>query len=153
MCKRTVFRSLPLLLALFLAGCGGSPSEPAGRSVELRLFVSPATVSPSGMLDLTLVFTNSTAAPTRFDFNSGCQFNFQIHRGSELVWDHLSRVGCSTALTSFVLQPGESRSFATQWNVRGFDGGPAATGVYEARGQIMTQPRRVSEPVSFRVEG
>lgn len=151
MSKRIVLWSLSVLIAALFAGCNDSPSEPRG-SVELRLVLAQESVSPSGQLDWTLALNNSSSETVSYQFGSSCQFNLRVYRGSELVWDDSARQVCLSAITTIVLKPGESRLCTGTWNVR--DAGEVVTpGQYEARGELQTQPRLQSQPVSFRVEG
>jgi hypothetical protein len=151
MSKRVVLWSLSILIVALFAGCSNSPSEPHG-SVELRLVLTQESVSPSGQLDWTLALNNSSSETVRYQFGSGCQFNFKVYQGAELIWDDRSRQICTFAITSIILKPGESRFCRGTWNVRDA-GGTVTPGTYEARGELQTEPTVQSQAVSFRVEG
>lgn len=153
MIRQALSRAGLALALVALTACGGSPSEPSQGSVALSLEASPSTVDPTGKVDLTLVLTNSSSRAARFDFRSGCQYNFAVFRNGEPVWDLLSRVGCAAVLTSFELQPGESRTFAASWTVSASNGGPAGPGEYQARGELLTEPRRITPSATVRVAG
>jgi len=109
-------------------------------------------VSSSGQLDWTLELTNRSSQTVRYDFVSSCQFNFKVFRGAELIWDDSLQQICLTALTSIILEPGESRFRTGSWEVRDANGG-VPPGPYEARGELLTEPRVESRSVPFRVQG
>jgi hypothetical protein len=144
--KRVVLWSLSILLSVFLGSCSDSPSEPDSGSVDLQLVLSDASVSPSDQLGMTLVVTNRQREAVRLEL-WGCLANFQIYRGSELVWDLAPLVLCPQGTTSTVIQPGESRRYSATWNVHD------TPGTYEARAQLLTNERMSSPAASFKVEG
>lgn len=150
--RKVVLWSLSLVIAAFAGGCSDSPTEPEGGSVDLRISLSQSTVSPSQKLDWHLVLTNGSSKTVRYDFGSGCQFNFQVHQGSELVWDDSSQQFCTFAVTSIVLQPGQTKSCTGTWDVRDSNGTALPPGEYQARGQVLTDPRMSSPSVSFRIQ-
>jgi Intracellular proteinase inhibitor len=140
------------LIVTLAGGCSDSPTEPEG-SVEVRAVVSQATVRPFEQLNWEVTVTNNTSRPARLDFASGCLYNFQVFRGSQVVWDLSAVVLCPQGVTSVELQPGESRRGTGTWNVHDLSGSAPAPGEYEARGSVLTQPRLTSQPVRITVQG
>ncbi len=140
------------LIVTLTGGCSNSPTEPEG-SLEVRAAVSQATVRPFDQLNWEVTVTNTTSRAARLDLASGCTYNFQVFRGSQVVWD-LSTVSiCTQGVTSIELQPGESRRGTGTWNVHDLSGNAPSPGEYEARGSVLTQPQLTSQPVRITVQG
>lgn len=55
--------------------------------------------------------TNDTDEVIGFGFSSGCQATFNIYKEGVLVFNGVRNTFCTQALTSFELEPNESKSF------------------------------------------
>jgi hypothetical protein len=145
MSKRISLWCLSILLTAFLGGCSDSPSEPDRGTVDLQLVLSQSTVQSGERLAMRLAVTNHRSETVRLEV-WGCMSNFQIYRGSDVVWDFAALAICPQGTTQLEIPAGESRNFGASWIA-------TTPGTYEARAQLLTGERMSSPSVSFRVEG
>ena len=150
------------------AACASAPSEPApgkGRIVDVPGLSLTATMSSRTLhlgddATLQLSARNEGAAPLRLDFPSGCQLLPWIERASdgEVVHPGGGGWGCTQAITSLTLAPGEAKTSSTGVHagleqLAIYTGAVLPVGKYRAYATLGVGPRvqATSEKVEFEV--
>jgi hypothetical protein len=119
----------PIILALGIAlGCGQTVRMPSDSATGLpatptvAVSVDSTSLSPGGRLRITVKVTNSSDAPLRLEFSTGCQTDFELLDAQGAVVGESGQM-CTEALTRRVLAPRESFTDTHIW-VRGLRGSP-----------------------------
>lgn len=115
-------RTLVCFALLILAACQGVVDaeprldESRQEGISLTLSASTARISPGDTVRLTARLTNHTQLPVRLDFSSGCQILFYVENAEgKVVEPSGGGWGCTLALTSLQLAPGETQTRVHAW--------------------------------------
>jgi len=152
-----------LLLLFAVAGCTDvfAPLAPGpflngdARPLVFTAAVSRSPVSVGDTASLIFTLRNPTSQRVTLTFPSGCQITARVRRGRHEVWPQ--PYGCTAALTSIVLQPGQQRVVRLPFNaISGEElaiyAGPAFTpGAYVAYAELENGEGR-STSVDFTIE-
>jgi hypothetical protein len=79
---------------------------------------------------------NISDARRVFEFVTGCQHDFLVRQGDQLVWSLSHRQTCSEALSSFELGPGETWSRSDVWDQRSNKPEPVGPGSYGVTAEL-----------------
>lgn len=129
-----MYRFLLIFLCIaFLVSCDSlSPIELDGSD---DLNIKDTRIDDISELEATYVVTNTTREEKMYGFSSGCQYGFKIERNGKTLFDIRDQLFCTAALTSFTLQPGESKSFPISFEYLSSDvykkTGPLIRGKYK----------------------
>lgn len=119
---------LILLCAIFLVSCDSlSPIQLEGTD---DLNIKDVRIDDISELEATYVVENNADEVVTYSFSSGCQYGFKIERNGKTLFDIRDQLVCTTVLTSFTLQPGESKSFPISFEY-------LASDVYEKTGPLI----------------
>jgi hypothetical protein len=119
------------------------PSYPVGQTVNLTGTVTNISKEP-----LTLIF-------------GGSEFGFAVFNSKhEIVWRQRLPASASSTVTQTTLQPGESKTWNSQWNQEDLLGQQVAADSYDLVGQVMAMPSlgtpnlhpRRSQPFPFTIQ-
>ncbi|HUW18269.1 MAG TPA: BsuPI-related putative proteinase inhibitor [Sedimentisphaerales bacterium] len=80
--------------------------------------------------------TNLQSQQVTFHFGQSPEWNFWVEKGGEEVWSAVK--GWWTEVTSFTLQPAESKDFSYTWNMRDDNDELVGTGVYTVIGGLWS---------------
>lgn len=139
-------------------GRGGAVTIPPGggdgpdlKALSLEVKAQPARVPASGKVNFTLTVKNTSSRAVTYQTPSGQRFDFEVLRGSEVVWNWAHGRMFTMAIGSVTLQPGQSRVFQAQWDLKDNRGSTVAPGRYTVRGylSIMGSQRPAAPPVEL----
>ena len=118
----------------------GLPPEPgkAARALDVSLTVQKERLAPGDYVLFRLVVKNAGGNAVRVPFGSGQQFDFEVRRSDELVWNWAGDRVFTQALTSLTLEPGGSRTFDVRWDLKTNEGKIAPKGTYTVRGLLTS---------------
>lgn len=140
--------AIGLVLTALLVSCGDSPTAPAPPAPASSLTATAVQTGPRAVA-LTLVVVNPGTMPLVYSFSDSCQVDFAISASSSDVWTWSKHHACLQVLTELRIDPGQSRTFETTWDLRRDDGGVARPGTYAVRGSLRTDPPIQSRLSSF----
>jgi len=122
-----MFRKLALPVLAALAAACVDPSAPdldavAHEGLVLSMAVTPASISPGDTARLVARLANHNGHAVRLDFPSGCQILPHVESaGGKVVYPYGGGWGCTLALTSLTLGPGEAREQVLRWTGQSYD--------------------------------
>lgn len=134
-----------LLAAAFTlaAQCPSAPSPAATPMLPATLTATVSAASP--MVTLTLAVTNPGSAPVTVEFSSSQQFDFQVRDpDGRILWTWSAGKGFATMLTSRTLAPGETATYAAEWQ-------PVTDGTYSATGMLTSMSHPVEATTTIMV--
>lgn len=142
-----------LLTGLLLTGCSlelmdpGPNNDGLPEGLELSLVVTPDDVRQHAPFTVRFGATNTTAEPMQIVTNHGCLVIPGVYRNGERLPFAGSWWGCTAAITTHTILPGETRSF--EWNMRAelyaehegdVEGAPPPAGIYAVRAEFDMTP-------------
>ncbi|HOW85651.1 MAG TPA: BsuPI-related putative proteinase inhibitor [Candidatus Aminicenantes bacterium] len=136
--KRALFPAAVILLALGAGACGSatSPSTPVSRSQlkagDIHIAVA-ITGQGTGVLNFRIGVQNGGPVKETLEFSCGQFFDIEVRDGGSLVWRWSHDKAFTQAPWELELDPRESFSQTTDWDLAGNDGRPLAPGSYESR--------------------
>jgi hypothetical protein len=83
------------------------------------------------------ILTNITNKKESYGFPSSCQFGYRVEKGEELLFDSQHGLMCLAVVTSFELDPGESKTFEIDLSNRG-NVKPLDPGTYTLKAFLLT---------------
>ena len=117
--------ALPVLAALAAACVDPSAADydaVAREGLLLTLAASPASIAPGDTARLVARLANHNDHAVRLDFSTGCQILTHVESAEgRVVYPYGGGWGCTTALTSLTLAPGEVREQVLRWTGQSYD--------------------------------
>lgn len=128
---------------------GGDGSDLKALSMEVK--AQPARVSSTGNVNFTLTVKNTSDRAVTYQTPSGQRFDFEVLKGKEVVWNWAHGRMFTMAIGSVTLQPGQSRVFQAQWDLKNNRGSMVAPGTYQVQAylSIMGSQRPAAPPVEL----
>lgn len=108
-----------------------------GLDVELVLNGSRFSRSDREMpIDMTV--TNPTSRTIVVPFRSGQQFDVEVVRDGQVIWNWAHGRAYTQALSEMTMRPGDKQSYAARWNFQSNEGRRVAPGRYTIRAILMS---------------
>jgi hypothetical protein len=136
--KRASIRCAVMMLTALLIGCGGGELPPSGPIVstprqfspfQLTVSANRATYSRGEPIPLTLTVRNISTQPVTAISNFAFFVGGRVTLHGRTVWD--TTLGNHAAVIgNLSFQPGETRSFALNWDQTDLQGNSVAIGQY-----------------------
>lgn len=135
--------------AVTLPPSGGDGSDPKALSLEVK--AQPARVPRTGKVNFTFTVKNTSDRAVTYQTPSGQRFDFEVLKGKEVVWNWAHGRMFTMAIGSVTLQPGQSRVFQAQWDLKDNRGSTVAPGTYQVQAylSIMGSQRPAAPPVEL----
>lgn len=123
------------------------PRERPGRetgiaALNVDLETEGTRFNRSGRTTFELSVTNDTARTIAIPFSSGQQFDIEVLKGDEVVWNWADGRVFTQALVELQLEAGEKKTYSARWDFTDNDGRRIAPGRYTVRGIVMTRDGR-----------
>ncbi|MCH2451322.1 MAG: BsuPI-related putative proteinase inhibitor [Gracilimonas sp.] len=135
-------RSLLLILSVlfFFSSCDELPFLSAGSETNeaMKLNVTADKIEVMQHIEADFTFTNTTDKKVEYGFPSSCQHGFKVNKGDEVLFNSQYAYACLTVVTSFELDPGESKTFKIDLS-NGGDFEYLESGTYTLEAFLLTE--------------
>jgi len=120
------------------------PRERPGRetgiaALNIDLLTEGARISRAGRTTFDLTVTNDTGRAISVPFSSGQQFDIEVLKGNEVVWNWAHDRVFTQALIEMMFDPGEKKTYSARWDFTDNDDRRVAPGRYTVRGVLMSR--------------
>ena len=115
------------------------PDEPKPQPLKLTLTVEPNPVSRPQNARFTFTVTNTGSKPYTWQTSSGQQFDIQVNKGDQELWQWSHGRFFTAAIERTTLQPGQSRTFRADWNLTAADAQKVQPGTYSVWAWLTVQ--------------
>lgn len=130
------------------AGTFAQASLPAD-SIALSLSLDRGSYAVGERINMGMVAHNTSGRSLRLTFPTAQRYDFVVKKQGRAVWQWSGDMMFAQAIATDVLAPGESLSFACQWDQKLADGTNAALGAYTAEAMLKTAPEKATGEKRF----
>lgn len=120
-----------VVLALTLTAVSGAGPRRT-ESIIISLTTDKSKYSIQDTVKIALAVSNRTGATVSYDFPTSQWYDLQILKEGKVVWRWSRGKLFTQSFTTLVLKPGQSRTFAITWDLKGDSGNPVLPGNYVA---------------------
>ncbi|MGV3724769.1 MAG: BsuPI-related putative proteinase inhibitor [Actinomycetota bacterium] len=116
--------------------------ESGVAALNIDLVTDGTRFDRNGRTTFDLTMTNDTGRTISIPFSSGQQFDIEVLRDNEVVWNWAHGRVFTQALIEMRLDAGEKKTYSARWDFTDNDGRRVAPGRYTVRGIVMTRDGR-----------